>query len=111
MLGTHSAVAQQWTIRLLLPGHLHRSELSRCIGLTILHAALCIICGCKPCIGMLFETTSNWLVGASTDPYKYRLLGIVSRHTSRSESSLRAKLLSPTTLVLHVASAPCENAG
>jgi hypothetical protein len=72
MLGTHSAVAQQWTIRLLLAGHLHGSELSRCIGLTILLAALCIICGCKPCIARLVETRSKLLVGASTDPYTYR---------------------------------------
>jgi hypothetical protein len=77
MLGTHSAVAQQWTIRLLLAGHLHGSELSRCIGRTILLAALCIICVCKPCIERLFETRSKSLVGAGTGPYTYRFFATV----------------------------------
>jgi hypothetical protein len=104
-LGTHSAVAQQWTVRLLLVGHLHGSEVSRCIGLTILLAALCIICGCKPCIARLFETTRRLLVRASTDPYTNCLLGITYRRKSSSESSQGAVMLSPTILLLHVSSA------
>jgi hypothetical protein len=65
---THSAVAQQWTIRLLLAGHLHGSELSRCMGLTILLAALCIICGCSPFIGWPVETASRMLFRDCRDP-------------------------------------------